>query len=453
MREILRRFARYVDQVWTSFWFLPLVMSLAGGLAGYLVISVDELAWVQDLAGHKLVLAITVDGARSVISTVAAGIVTMASLVFSLTFVALTLMSQQLGPRLIQIFVRDRFAQFTFGSFTGSFLFCLFVLAVTGTGKNGEFVPVFSTLIVIVAAIASFCMMILYINHVANSIQADTLIARLGRQLGDAIDQLLVDPGIEPGQPDETDGIAEQIKQLRQDLEKADQVIETENAGYVAALDLDGLIEILNEYDVRAATLVRPGHFVTHGVNLIEIDKELKGKDQQNFCKSVRDAFTIESTRSLTETGEFEVNALVEVGLRALSPGINDSYTAIACIDQLVSALATMAEAALKPRLVKDTDGRARLLLYSQGFSHFMNTAFHPLRHAARDNPLVLSRLLNAFRVLLSVDGISDRDANAVKTHLSALKQTIKNNVSTGEDRKHLLARLGSVENDTKNVE
>ncbi len=428
------------------------MMSLAGGLAGYLIISIDELAWVQRLAAHKLVLAITVDGARSVISTVAAGIVTMASLVFSLTFVALTLMSQQLGPRLIQIFVRDRFAQFTFGSFTGSFLFCLFVLAVTGTGKKGEFVPVFSTLMVIVAAIASFCMMILYINHVANSIQADTLIARLGRQLGAAIDELLVDPETVSGSPDEDEGIADELKQLRQDLEKSGMAIETQKAGYVAALDLDSLMEVLSNYDVRAAALVRPGHFVTHGVNLIEIDKQLKGKDLENFCKSARDAFTIESTRSLTETGEFEVNALVEVGLRALSPGINDSYTAIACIDQLVSALATMAEAPLKPRLMKDSDGHARLLLYNQGFSHFMNTAFHPLRHAARDNPLVLSRLLNAFRVLLSVEGISDKDTDAVKSHLSALEQTIKNNVTTGEDRKHLLERIGSVEDDIKKV-
>lgn len=138
MRELLSHGIRYVRHVWTSFWFLPLVMSLAGGLAGYLSISVDETGWARQLADKKLVLAITVDGARSVISTVAGGIITMASLVFSLTFVALTLMSQQLGPRLIQIFVRDRFAQFTFGSFTGSFLFCLFVLAVTGTGKRAN---------------------------------------------------------------------------------------------------------------------------------------------------------------------------------------------------------------------------------------------------------------------------------------------------------------------------
>ena len=156
MGEIFGRGGRYIRHVWTSFWFLPLVLSLAGGLTGYLSISIDETAWARQLADNKLVLAITVDGARSVISTVAGGIITMASLVFSLTFVALTLMSQQLGPRLIQIFVRDRFAQFTFGSFTGSFLYCLFVLAVTGTGKKGEFVPVFSTLLVIVTAIVFY---------------------------------------------------------------------------------------------------------------------------------------------------------------------------------------------------------------------------------------------------------------------------------------------------------
>ena len=420
-------------------------MSLAGGLAGYFFISVDETPWARELANHKLVLAITVDGARSVISTVAGGIITMASLVFSLTFLALTLMSQQLGPRLIQIFVRDRFAQFTFGIFTGSFLFSLIVLAVTGTGKKGEFVPVLSTLLVIVAAVTSFCMMILYINHVANSIQADTLIARLGRRLGEAIDQLLILPETGHDDPDGTENSADELKKLKRDLEKSDQVVEAEVTGYVASIDTDALVDILLEHNLRAATLVRPGHFVTPDHDLIRLDKSFKGDEFEAFSEEVREAFSIESTRSLSETGEFEVNALVEVALRALSPGINDSYTAIACIDQLVGAMASIAEAPLKPRLLKGADGQARLLLYSQGFSHFINTAFHPIRHAARDNPLVLSRLLNACKVLLSVDDVSDQDSNAVKAHLNALKQTVESNVSTADDRDHLLERLGGV--------
>ncbi len=451
MRELLSHGIRYVRHVWTSFWFLPLVMSLAGGLAGYLSISVDETGWARQLADKKLVLAITVDGARSVISTVAGGIITMASLVFSLTFVALTLMSQQLGPRLIQIFVRDRFAQFTFGSFTGSFLFCLFVLAVTGTGKKGEFVPVFSTLLVIVVAIASFCMMILYINHVANSIQADTLIARLGRQLSAAIDELFVEARTGQGSKDEDKNASDEVKKVRQELQKSDLEIEAAASGYVAAIDTEALVDILCKHDLRAATLVRPGHFVTRGLGLLKVDNKLTEEDFGAFCKEVQEAFNIESTRSLSEAGEFEVNALVEVALRALSPGINDSYTANACIDQLVSAISSLAEAPLKPRLVKDADGRPRLLLYSQGFSHFINISFHPIRHAARDNPLVLSRLLNACRVLLSLRDISDEDTKAVNQHLIALEETIENNVSTGEDRDHLLERLGDLE-DAKNV-
>lgn len=451
MRETIRRLRHYVVRIWTSFWFLPLVMSLAGGAAGYLSISIDETAWARQLADNKLVLTITVDGARSVISTVAGGIITMASLVFSLTFVALTLMSQQLGPRLIQIFMRDRFAQFTFGSFTGSFLFCLFVLAVTGTGKIGEFVPVFSTLLVIIAAIASFCMMLLYINHVANSIQADTLIARLGHQLGAAIDKLLVRTRTDQRSADREDDTGDDVKQLIDDLEASELVVEAEASGYVAALDTDALVDLLTKHDLRAATLVRPGHFVTRGLTLIKVDKKPGDDEFDAFCEDVREVFDVENIRSLSEAGEFEVNALVEVALRALSPGINDSYTANASIDQLVSAISSIAESPLKPRLVRDVDDHPRLLLYSQGFSHFINTAFHPIRHAARDNPLVLSRLINACRVFLSLQDISDEDAKAVKEHLGALKQTISNNVSTREDRDHLLERLSDLET-AKNV-
>ena len=420
-----------------SFWFVPLVLALAGWGCGLISVAFDQSDYAVRLAKASSVWAITVDGGRSLVSTVAGGIVTMASLVFSLTFVALTLMSQQLGPRLIQLFIRDRFAKLTFGAFSGAFLFCLAVLAVTGTGDKGNFVPIFSMFVVIILAVASFCLMIIYINHIAVSIQADTLIVRLGGELINALSRLEISASDDPEADD----------RRADDFDIADDETATQTnslcatvAGYIAQIDEKSIVGILQKNDLQGRLLRRPGHFLTPGMPLLVLNRDIEHRKDE-LAEKIQDAIIVEQTRSASESGEFEINALVEVALRALSPGLNDSYTALACIDQLTMALGDLLKAKLKPRLVCDDHGKPRLLLYNQNFEHFIDTAFHPIRHAARDNPLVLARLVNSCRLLLE-NAREPEWVDSITSHLESLEETIRNNVSDESDRGHLLSNI-----------
>ena len=436
MQQLL---SRLPTKLWESFWFVPILLTLVGGIGGMASISFDETEYARQLAGAAFILKITDEGGRSLVSTVAAGIVTMASLVFSLTFVALTLMSQQLGPRLIQIFLRDRFAKITFGSFTGAFLFCLVVLAVTGTGAKGQFVPIFSLLLVIGLAVFSFCLMIVYINHIAFSIQADTLIARLGNNLSTALAQFIQHEGRGTGSADR-EHEANQAAAVCERLDADSIKIRSDKTGYIAEIESQKLVHLLQQDDRYGKLLCRPGHFVTDEMPVLQASG-LSGDSE----KAVLDCFVLEPTRTFSETGEFEMNALVEVALRALSPGMNDSYTALACIDQLSSAVADLCKAPLKPRVMADDQGVARLLAYRQGLSHFLDTAFHSIRHAARDNPLVLARLVNAYRMLADLARDNESARRAVSKHLAVLNETIKDCVSTKDDRDHLVELIDRV--------
>ena len=428
----LRHLALKITQ---NFWFVPIVLTVLGGVGGLAAIAFDETAYARELVGSKIILAITVDGGRSVVSTVAGGIVTMASLVFSLTFIALTLMSQQLGPRLIPIFVRDRFAKFTFGLFTGAFLFSLVVLVVTGTGQKGNFVPVFSLLAVIALAVVSFCLMIVYINHIATAIQADTLIVRLGTDMKRALEKSSADLTTHTTQR-ASDFELDWVEDEHEGVE-----IRSSETGYIAAIDTSQMVKTLEKHDLCGVLLCRPGHFCAKDMPIMRIAPRSFSVDRE-IASKLLEAIVIEPTRAVSETGEFELNALVEVALRALSPGMNDTYTALACIDQITAAFIDILKGGPRTRSMKDSAGKTRLLLYDQGFNHFLNTAFHPIRHAARDNPLALGRLANAYLLLNSAGANRPEVRRNIAKHLKAMKETIKNNVSTADDREHLLQHL-----------
>ncbi|HEX2256883.1 MAG TPA: DUF2254 family protein, partial [Afifellaceae bacterium] len=109
------------ERLRANLWFLPTVMSLMAAALAWILVFVDEAGIGRGLIGELRFMSLAPEGARAILQTVATGMITVASLVFSLTFIALTLLSQQLGPRLLLIFMQDRTTQFTLGVFVAGF--------------------------------------------------------------------------------------------------------------------------------------------------------------------------------------------------------------------------------------------------------------------------------------------------------------------------------------------
>jgi uncharacterized membrane protein len=101
----------------------------------------------------------------------------------------------------------------------------------------------------------------------------------------------------------------------------------------------------------------------------------------------------------------------LEIALRALSPGVNDTYTAIATVDSLSDALSQAAakdDAATFVR--KDEDGNIRLLVRELSLENLINQAFHPLRQSSGGNILMAICLARAYSRLCATCGKGVRD-------------------------------------------
>ena len=236
----------------------------------------------------------------------------------------------QLGPRLLSNFMRDTANQVVLGTFIATFLYCLLVLRTIRRADEIAFVPHLSVTLGVLFAIVSLGVLIYFIHHVSISIQADEIVARVGKELENGIDRLY--PG-HLGSPGEV--------ALPPAFALEAQPVGAAADGYLQMIDADALIEIACQEDLVLRLERRPGHYLVQDQALVmvwpgnRVTKVLRDK--------INAAFVLGNHRTASQDVEFSVDQLVEIAVRALSAGINDPFTAIVCVDRLGSALSRLA--------------------------------------------------------------------------------------------------------------
>lgn len=363
-------------------WPLPLAISLAGLAFAYLVLAYGETGsrWLLPEGSIPWWLFSGDAGtARDLLSSLLSGLMTMMSLVVSVTFVILSLAANQLGPRLIPTFMADRQIQAVIGLFLGTILYMIAVLRsisdVLGPSGVPHVAVTGGTLLTV------FCLfaLLFYVHKVARSLVADSIVDTVARGLLQSVTTILPDPGEGHGEV----AAAESVPDV-------DQEIAIGRSGVIQVVDHGALLSQAVQTGVVLDVRVRAGHFVLRqGAHVLVRGGALDEEAQE----AVRKTFVIGPERSPAQDIEFGMRQLVEIGLRALSPGINDPFTAIATLDRLGEALeAAMARGEPAP-VLRDDEGQPRVLLNRSDPEGMIGAAFDALRQAGRSNPAVLIRM------------------------------------------------------------
>jgi uncharacterized membrane protein len=360
-----------------AFWALPLGLALGGILAPFFFqyVPEDYLGWF--FGGEDV--EIDVEGARATLSAVAGGIITITSIVFSLSFVALTITAQQLSPRILDYVVQERTTQVLVGLSLATFLFSTISLSFGITG--GERRLAASAFVALALGAASLAMVVIFSHRMTRIMRAEDMVAWLGdafvaaaregpRSIGD---EMLVED-------------VEAIERLETALAEAPQVCATET-GYVGAVDHPGLLEWAEENELLVELLWRENAFVLQGVAVARVAG--MHADRGEIARRITEYLYMTDRRVIGDTAEYEASSLCEAAVRALSPGINDPATARSCLNRLFEGLAVLASRPARPRVLKSGDGVARLLRAPQTVAEFLEHAVAPILEAARDRATV----------------------------------------------------------------
>lgn len=384
------RLINFWQRIRTSFWFLPAVLTFAAFVLSLVILNVDEEIRREGIVLPSGLYKGGPEGARAVLSTVAASMISVTGITFSITIVALTLASSQFGPRLLRNFMRDIGNQIVLGVFLATFIYCLMVLRRVSGVEDEIFVPHLSVTVGVGMAVGSLGVLIYFIHHVAQSIQAENVIAAVGRDLDEAIEQFYP----------ETIGTAfrENASQdrLPANFGESAAPLPALQTGYVQAIEGDGLLRIAKEHDLIVRLNYKPGDYLISGSPLVHVwPRERAG---EALTEKINDVFIVDTHRTGEQDAEFAAHQLVEVALRALSPGINDTFTAINCIDRLGASLAKLAGRVVPSGFRYDDDNRLRVVTDVDSFKGILNAAFDQIRQNSCNNAAVTIRLLEIIR-------------------------------------------------------
>lgn len=389
-------FMSYWDSLRSNFWFIPSLMVAGAVVLSFLTLWVDHWPETSRIASASLTYSRGPEGARAILSTVAGSMVTIASLTFSITIVTLQLASSQFGPRLLRSFVRDRGNQVVLGTFIATFTYCLLVLrAVNGTDEH-EFVPHLSVIAALLLTLSSLGVLIYFIHHTSYSIQAETVVASVGEELRRAIDRLFPES---LGEDAEGANRHPSAASLPPGFDAGSCPILAPKSDYLQSVAGEKLLALATEKKLILRIEHRPGGFVVEGQALVRVWPA--SRLDEDLADAIRGAFFFGPRRTQMQDTEFVVDQLVEVAVRALSPGINDPFTAVACLDRLGASLTRLATREAPSAHRFDKEGQLRVVAVVTSMPGIVDAAFHQIRQAARLNAAVTLRLLETIGVIL----------------------------------------------------
>lgn len=380
MRTFLRHF---LEKLQASAWTTPVVYSfLAFWLARYtLHLDQQQIGLVLERSG-SLPLE-SPESARALLGTIATSTLSVAGISFSSIMVTMTLASQQFGPRLLRNFLKDTVSQRTLAILLATYVYCLFVLKGFQATEGSIHVPQLSTLVALGLALISLGFFIGFIQHILGNIQAENVVADAFGGLTESIETVFPEKD------------AEQVENNEAASEKEGPQVTIGKTGYLQAVNVSKLVELANEKDLVLATDCRAGRFITSQQAALKVVKgDSKVLDDEEFVEELRDAFYVGVVRTSEQDYEYGFRQLVEVALRALSPGINDPFTAMDCIDYLGAGLQLAFQRPLPPSVHRDEEGTVRLTTWRTRYQRLVSTALDQIRQAARDKCDVSCRLL-----------------------------------------------------------
>ncbi|MEM8695418.1 MAG: DUF2254 domain-containing protein [Pseudomonadota bacterium] len=400
-----------------SYWFFPALFSIIAFILSFVTVYLDRNGAAEWLTSVPWLEPARPEGARTVLTVIAGSMIGVAATVFSITIAAVAYASGNYDPRLLTNFMEDRGNQLSLGVFIATFVYALIVLRVV-RGEDERpastadaaattlpgFTPQLSLLVATAMAIWAVGVLVYFLHHIPAGIRINTVLQGIGERLVRDIKRRFPD---------------EEGKREPQEARRG-APIPAESNGYLEIIDFETLDAIAERTDGRIALRLRTGDFVHRGVPLAEVD----GTDvDDDLADCIRDCFVTGGMRTATQDLEHLIDELVEIALRALSPGINDPFTAVTALHWLSAGMAELARRDLDRGPEQDKYDRSRVQPLDDDFEHFLNRSFSAVRASVAGSPMASLKFLDALESIAPVTRSRRRRAMLLGEGLQLVEQ------------------------------
>ena len=423
------------DALHSSYWFLPSVMAVLATILAFTMLMLDRTGKSID---YWWIYTGGADGARSLLEAVAGSMISVSATAFSITIVALQLAASNFGPRLLRNFMQDTGNQVVLGTFIVTFIYCLLVLrTIHGEGDGYErFVPQLSITVGILLAIISVGVLIYFIHHASTIIQASHVIENVSEELHKAIERLFPE---KIGRALDTE---EEVDEIPFDFEEESYAVRANSTGYLQFIDDEELMQLAQKNNLLLRIEYSPGKYIIQGCNLVmgfpgeRLNKKL--------AKQMNNAFILGAERTEKQDIEFPINQLVEIALRAISPAVNDPFTAIRCIDRLAAGFCHLVQRDFPSPYRYDKNNKLRIIVQLISFEELASCAFNQIRQYGNSDAAVTMRLLEAITRISSYTDNHEYQ-KVLRRHADMILQDSRDGLSQEQDFKNVQKRYQTV--------
>lgn len=355
--------------------FLPASLTIGLSLSAIALTSLEHahpelFAWASPLAAKDP------SSAQIVLGTVAASVMTVLSMTYSVLLMALSLASMQFSPRILAGFLKDQASQVTLGLFAGTFGFALLVLRSVHGDPDAYVAPV-GVAASLVLAFVCLGTLAYFVHHIAQGIQANYIVHRIAAETRRIIDDEM---------PATFDRPAADVPCRVPD--GASEIVATDE-GYVQLVDDAGLVAAAQGHDTVLTLLRAPGEFVVRGTAVAFVD----GPVSDTLRAAVNECLDLGPLRTAQQDVEFGLRQIVDIALKAISPAVNDPSTGVTCVDQLTGLLAYAATRGDPRTEHRDAAGTVRLRARRTSFARLLDLATHQLRQYGKGDMAMCLRL------------------------------------------------------------
>ena len=368
-----------------SLWFLPAFITASAILAAFATLEIDRRYRLENGLLASWVFGGGVEGARGVLSAIAGTMMTVTALVFSITIVALQVAASQLTPRALRSIMADRGNQVVLGFFVATFTYALIVLRAVRSPleDRSEFVPALSVAVAIALTLISVALLIFFMHHSANALRTSVVIGRIFDETRRLIDSLYPEDVGEPANE-------------RPAHPGMPISVRADRPGYLQAIDADALFALAEKQRLTIDVAPTVGAFVLPRSPIAAVWSDEPVGDE--IADAIRGTLSLGSERTMQSDVELGLQQLADIGLRALSPGVNDPTTAVVIVDHLAALVIQLANRGEPDAVREGDDGSVRLVLGAPSFEALVTTAFEQIRHYGSDNPAFARHLASTLQ-------------------------------------------------------
>ncbi|HET7014028.1 MAG TPA: DUF2254 domain-containing protein [Streptosporangiaceae bacterium] len=381
------------EELRTNLWLVPLIEVVVALALFAVTYALDRAAFGGHFGLPSWALSGSPDASRQILTTVAAAIITVVGVVFSIVIVALTLASTQFGPRMLRNFIRDPGTQVTLGTFVATFVYAMLALGAIGQESHGNFVPHISITVTLVLLVVDLGVLIYFIHHIATQIQLPQVIASIAGDLAKAIETQAGNAAATKAAPSAAATLAKLAV-----TDGVGGVVGAPGSGYLQSIDRRTLVRIAADSNVVIQMMHRPGHFLVQGHPYATVWPAEKA---DVVARELGRSHVTGPYRTLVQDVSFGLDQLVEIGLRALSPAVNDTFTAITCIDWIGDSLYKVTGNWQPRHVYRDSAGQVRVITIEPTYERLVERSFEKLRQASTGMPAIMIRQLDALAKIM----------------------------------------------------